>query len=170
MRHLGIATHVAPYTDFDAIVDKLADGVEASEALAAYGALAEDAPIAAYENEVNRLFDGNSVEDILARLDVDAGQWAAQTAATIRTKSPTSLKIAFRQMLEGVALPFRECMRLEFRLTERIQQGHDFYEGVRATIVDKDGAPQWKPATLEDVTGEAIDAYFAPLEKEWTAL
>jgi len=169
MRHLGIATHVAPYADFDAITARLADEPDPDAVLAPYAGAASDAPIAAQQADIDRLFDGNSVEDILSRLDADGGEWAAQTAAAIRTKSPTTLKIAFRQMIEGAAASFRDCMKLEFRLTERIQQGHDFYEGVRATIIDKDGAPRWKPAALEDVSDAMIDAYFAPLAKEWTA-
>jgi len=71
--------------------------------------------------------------------------------------------------MAGRRLPFRDCMALEFRITERVQKGHDFYEGVRATILDKDGAPQWKPATLEDVKPWMIDDYFTPLTQEWTA-
>lgn len=169
MRHLGIATHIAPYADFDAVVEQLAGSTDVDGVLAGYAAPAENAPMAPLQNAIDNLFDGNSVEDVLSRLDADGGEWAAQTAATIRTKSPTSLKLAFRQMIEGAARPFRDCMGLEFRLTERIQQGHDFYEGVRATIIDKDGAPRWKPASLEEVTPAMIDAYFAPLEREWSA-
>jgi enoyl-CoA hydratase len=169
IRHLGIATHIAPYADLDAIVARLAETDDADVVLTSYAAPPADAPIAPFMEDIDRLFDGNSVEDVLDRLDADPSQWAAQTAATIRTKSPTSLKIAFRQMIEGAALPFRDCMRLEFRLTERIQQGHDFYEGVRATIIDKDGAPRWKPASLAEVSAAMIDAYFAPFTQEWSA-
>ena len=91
----------------------------------------------------------------------------ATTAETIRTKSPTSLKLAFRQLREGRKLDFDDCMRMEFRMVNRVIAGHDFYEGVRATIIDKDQSPKWQPATLEAVSDAEIDAYFAPLgEKE----
>jgi hypothetical protein len=52
---------------------------------------------------------------------------------------------------------------MEFRMVNRVIAGHDFYEGVRATIIDKDGAPKWRPAALADVSDKDIDAYFAPL-------
>ena len=168
LRALGIATHLAPYERFEAIIDALGAGGDPTQALRPYAEPVTAAPIEAIRGEIDAHFGGGSVEEILASLEAAPSEWAAQTAATLRAKSPTSLKIAFRQMIEGRALSFRECMRLEFRLTERIQQGRDFYEGVRATIIEKDGAPQWSPARLEDVKPWMIDDYFAPLAREWS--
>ena len=64
--------------------------------------------------------------------------WAGKTAATIRTKSPLSLKLALAQVRRGKTWDFETCMRAEFRIVSRVIQDHDFYEGVRAVIVDKD--------------------------------
>ena len=75
-------------------------------------------------------------------------EWAAATAAAIRTKSPTSLKLALAQVRRGRDWSFEECMQAEMRIVSRIVHGHDFYEGVRAVIVDKDNAPRWQPAAL----------------------
>lgn len=117
---------------------------------------------------IDRLFAHDSVEDILTALDreTSAGgpdaEWAAKTAATIRTKSPLSLKIALQQMRRGKGWDFGTCMRAEFRIVSRIIEGHDFYEGVRAVIVDKDNKPHWSPATLAAVSDEDVDRYFAP--------
>ncbi len=163
LRHLGLATHIAAYADFEPIIAALAAGAEPDSVLAPYVANATDAPIRARQEEIDALFCGDGVEAILAALDRAQTDFARETAATIRTKSPTSLKIAYRQMVEGRRHTFRECMKLEFRVTERIQQGEDFYEGVRAIIIDKDNAPRWSPARVEDVTDAAIDACFAPL-------
>jgi len=66
----------------------------------------------------------------------------------------------------GKALTFEDCMRLEYRIVSRMVHGHDFYEGVRAVIIDKDNQPAWQPARLRDVSDAAVDAYFAPLEAE----
>jgi enoyl-CoA hydratase len=87
-------------------------------------------------------------------------------AALIRLKSPTSLKIALAQMRRGPALDFNECMRTEFRIVSRVMRGQDFYEGVRAVIIDKDQAPRWNPATLEAVVPAQVEQYFAPLASE----
>ncbi len=84
-------------------------------------------------------------------------------AAAIRGKSPTSTKLAFRQLRAGRKLDFDDCMRMEFRMVNRVIDGHDFYEGVRATIIEKDNLPKWRPSELSAVSSDAIDAYFAPL-------
>jgi hypothetical protein len=79
------------------------------------------------------------------------------------TKSPTASKLAFRQIRNGKTLDFDNCMRMEFRMVNRVIAGHDFYEGVRATIIDKDGAPKWQPTSLAEVSDADIDVYFVPL-------
>ena len=76
------------------------------------------------------------------------------------TKSPTSLKLALAQIRAGKALAFDACMQTEFRIVSRIIHGHDFYEGVRAVIVDKDNAPRWRPATLDEVSAGRDRAAF----------
>jgi enoyl-CoA hydratase len=83
--------------------------------------------------------------------------------ATIRTKSPLSLKIALAQVRRGKRLDFETCMRTEFRIVSRIVEGHDFYEGVRAVIVDKDNEPHWQPAELAEVGDADVERHFAPL-------
>ena len=90
-------------------------------------------------------------------------EWAAATAATIRAKSPLSLKIALAQVRRGKDWSFEDCMTCEFRIVSRIVYGHDFYEGVRAVIVDKDNAPRWKPADLADAADADVERHFAPL-------
>jgi enoyl-CoA hydratase len=81
----------------------------------------------------------------------------------IRSKSPTSLKIALAQVRRGKHLSFTECMRTEFRIVSRIMRGDDFYEGVRAAIIDKDQQPHWRPDTLRDIGDSDLERYFAAL-------
>ena len=168
--YAGVATHFVPRASWDALVAGLADGEAPDAVLGRLAKPAPDAPLAENRQSIDRLFAGNSVEAILAALDADGSTWARETAQTIRTKSPTSLKITFRQLREGGRKEFDDCMRMEYRMVNRIIAGHDFYEGVRATIIDKDGSPKWSPAALEDVTAPAVDAYFAPLGQEELAL
>src|SRR5690606_15682927 len=107
----------------------------------------------------DRCFCGETVPDILARLDAETGEygeWAAKQAKAIRQKSPTSLKIALRQMQLGADAEFEECMASEYRIVTRVIRGHDFFEGVRAVIIDKDNAPAWRPGTLEGVADSDI--------------
>ena len=168
----GFATHTAPAAAFDAIIDALAESGDVEAALAAHAAnatLAGQSSLPALLPVIDRCFSGDTVEEILARLDAETGEhaeWAAKQAATIRQKSPTSLKIALRQMQVGAKAEFEECMATEFRIVARILNGTDFFEGVRAVIIDKDNAPKWRPSELGAVSDADIDAYFAPLPAE----
>ena len=127
------------------------------------------APILARRAAIDRLFAGDNVEAILAALDREAAsgtaeaEWAGKTAATMRAKSPLSLKLALAQVRRGRHWDFATCMRAEFRIVSRVIEGHDFYEGVRAVIVDKDNAPRWEPATLAQVSDAEVERHFAPL-------
>jgi enoyl-CoA hydratase len=79
------------------------------------------------------------------------------------TKSPTSLKITLRQLIVGRNYDLEAALVLEYRLTQHVMAGHDFYEGVRAALIDKDQQPHWQPATLAEVSDTMVDAYFSPI-------
>jgi enoyl-CoA hydratase len=168
----GIATHRIPSARFPALLEGLSGTVSVDAVLAAFLEPAGEGPIMARRAAIDRLFTGDRVEGILDALDREGvsgsadAEWAAKTAATMRTKSPTSLKLALAQVRHGKQWDFETCMRAEFRIVSRIIQGHDFYEGVRAVIVDKDNKPRWQPATLARVTDAEIERHFAPLESE----
>ena len=131
------------------------------------------APLAGHREAIDRLFAFDTVEAIFAALEADGSEWASAQLATLRTKSPQSLKVSLRQVRTGATLTdFADNMAMEYRLGGRIVQTHDFQEGVRAVVVDKDNAPRWSPETLGDVSDAAVDALFAPLpaDEEWTPL
>jgi enoyl-CoA hydratase len=166
---LGLATHHVPAAKFDNVIAALAEGGHVETVLAWHGMEAGTAPVTANRAAIDRLFSGASVEAILAALDAETGAaagFAQDAAAAIRTKSPTSLKIAQEQMRRGGAFDFREAMRTEFRLASRILDRPDMVEGVRAVVVDKDNAPRWQPSRLADVTEAAVQAMFAPLGEQ----
>ena len=165
----GLATHRIPSGRFDALLDGLTGTVSVDALLAAFAEPAGDGAIVARRGAIDRLFKGSQVEDILAALDREAAaggadaEWAAKTAATMRVKSPLSLKLALAQVRRGKAWDFETCMRAEFRIVSRVIHGHDFYEGVRAVIVDKDNRPRWQPATLAEVSAAEVERHFASL-------
>jgi len=163
----GIATHRIMSARFDALLEGLTGTVSVDAVLSAFAEPAGEGPILAKRITIDQLFKGDSVEDILTALDRQTGadaEWAAKTAATIRTKSPLSLKLALAQVRSGKAWGFETCMRAEYRIVSRVIHGHDFYEGVRAVIVDKDNKPQWQPATLAEVRDAEVERHFAPLD------
>lgn len=122
--------------------------------------------VAPHAEDIDRLFAGDSVEVIMEALAGEESEWAETAHKFLSKKSPTSMKVTFRQLREGKRLGFDENIRNEFRLACRTLAGNDFYEGVRAILVDKDNAPKWAPATLGEVSDADIDAYFAPLSQE----
>ncbi len=164
-KHAGIATHIVPAAQHEALIAALGEGANPLERTLSRFAVAPDnkSKIAGLQAPIDRHFARGSVEAIVASLEADSSLFAAETLKALRTKSPTSLKVTYRQIREGRALGFEECMRLEFRLTNRFMRGHDFYEGVRAVILEKDNASKWNPPTLEGVKTADVDAYFAPL-------
>jgi len=163
--YAGIATHLV--SSFDGLLDQLADGRTPEDTLMVRAKDPGKPSLTIHRAQIDRIFSMDSVESVLAGLDEEGDEWSRETAVTIRSKSPTSLKIAFREVRAGKPLSFDDCMRMEFRISSRILAGKDFYEGVRSVIVDKDGAPHWRPAKLDDVAQTDIEAYFAPLgEKE----
>lgn len=131
------------------------------------------APLDAHREAIDRLFAFDTVEEIFAALEADGSDWALAQLAMLKTKSPQSLKVTLRQLRIGATLDrFADTMAMEYALGGRVVRTHDFQEGVRAVIVDKDNSPKWSPATLEGVTDAMLDALFAPLpdHEKWTPL
>jgi enoyl-CoA hydratase/carnithine racemase len=162
----GLATHRVPSARFDALLDGLTGTVSVDALLAAFAEPAGEGAIVLRRGAIDRLFAGSKVEDILAALERETGdeaEWARKTAATICAKSPLSLKLALAQVRRGNAWDFETCMRAEFRIVSRVIHGSDFYEGVRAVIVDKDNKPRWRPATLAEVSAAEVERHFATL-------
>ncbi|MFN3958615.1 MAG: enoyl-CoA hydratase/isomerase family protein [Parvularculaceae bacterium] len=110
------------------------------------------------------LFEGHeSFDAFYAVLKADGHDVAGDMLRMLARMSPTSLKLTFEQLKRGALLDFDECMKMEFRMVRRVMEGHDFFEGVRATIIDKDKNPRWAPATLEGVGDADVARYFEPL-------
>jgi enoyl-CoA hydratase len=165
----GAATHCVNSHRFPALLDALCGAEPVNAALSSFLAAPGAGKAMPRRRVIDRLFAYDHVEDILAGLDREAVSgsgdraWAAEIAGTMRSKSPTSLKIALTQMRFGKTRSFEECMAIEFRIVSRILYGHDLYEGVRAVIVDKDNKPVWQPDSLDAVSDTEVGRHFAPL-------
>jgi enoyl-CoA hydratase len=171
--YCGFATHFVPRERLPALVAALArvDDCERSveQILAGFATDPGPAPIATRQAAIDRCFARATVEAVLDALAREASgggadaEWAADTHTGLLTKSPTSLKITLRQLIVGHRFDIEEALALEYRLTQHVMAAHDFYEGVRAVLVDKDQQPRWEPATLAAVDEPMVEAYFAPL-------
>ena len=170
---LGIATHFVESGKVEAFKAILAEGAALEAALADHGSSPGPAPVDAIRADIDRHFAHDTVEEIVASLEADGSDWAQAQLAAIARKCPTTHKVSLRQIRAGkLRATFADEMAVEYRLAVRMVHRHDFIEGVRALILDKDNAPRWEPPTLEAVTEEMIDALFdeLPSDEEWTPL
>jgi enoyl-CoA hydratase len=167
----GVATHRVASARFRELLEGLCGTVPVDALLGAFAQPGGEGPLFARRRAIDRLFADDRVEGILSALDAEGGQgadadFARSAAASIRLKSPTSLKIALVQLRRGRSLDFSECMRTEFRIVSRLLFGHDLYEGIRSVIIDKDQAPHWRPSSLEAVSETEVERHFEPQIEE----
>ena len=170
----GIATHYAPSEDHAALVDTLIETplgdhahADIEEVLDQFAGDPGHAGLNDIRQHLADLFHGHeTLADLFAALHADASPFAEENLKTLSRMSPTSMAITFEQMKRGHMLDFDDNIKMEFRVVRRIMEGHDFFEGVRAQIVDKDRNPQWSPASLDDVSDAEIAAYFEELGDE----
>ena len=171
---LGIHSHYLPSDALEAFRAVLAaDPAHPVDVADGFEADPGEAPVEAHLTAIDRLFAFDTVEEIFAALRADGSDWALSQLATLKTKSPQSLKVTLRQLRLGATLSsFAENMAMEYRLGGRIVRTHDFQEGVRAVVVDKDNMPNWSPANLSAIDDADLEALFAPLPagEAWTPL
>ncbi|XP_011166171.1 3-hydroxyisobutyryl-CoA hydrolase, mitochondrial isoform X1 [Solenopsis invicta] len=163
----GIATHFVPS-------EKLADlkrelltlrDVDIEPILNKYQPkLNHEFSLAPHMSQIENCFSAPSIEEIIERLKKDNSDWAQKNMETLLKMSPSSLKITKKAIDEGKGKSLAECLKIEYRLAcTALNRDGDFYEGVRALLVDKDQKPVWKPISLADVTDEYVNKRFAAL-------
>lgn len=164
---LGLVTHCIDSREFEVIKAALADTWPVDTILDERDQVPGPGELEPYRALIARAFSADTVEEIVARLEAAKGaerDWAGAVAADLKARSPLSLKITHRHIREARARDLRQTLEIDHRIAAHILEANgDFYEGVRAALIDKDGKPSWQPARLDDVTDAMLDAYFAPL-------
>ncbi|QBJ97599.1 enoyl-CoA hydratase/isomerase family protein [Rhodococcus sp. ABRD24] len=154
----GLATHFVPSER----LAELADDLRTGDIEAALGKHVQDAPVsdlAARMAEIDRVFGSGTVPEMVARLTGD-DEWTVRTRGALTSLSPTSLWVTAELIRRGAALTLEQCLAMELALGAEITRSHDFIEGVRAVLVDKDRNPRWSPDTLAGVDPTLIEALF----------
>ncbi|WP_022727288.1 enoyl-CoA hydratase/isomerase family protein [Fodinicurvata sediminis] len=175
--HTELATHYIPSDRLEEVVHQLSalDIVEdepwtwdaqVAEVLVRHSDVPGDSTLAGDHREIERHFGQESVGAVMDSLREDNSDWANEHFDTLQKRSPTSLIISFEELRRAANLDFDSCMRMEYRMSQACMAGHDFYEGIRAVLVDKDHAPKWVPADLTEVTQEMVQAHFRPLGED----
>jgi enoyl-CoA hydratase len=170
----GLADAMVPSGRLPALVDALASlarpagsdeagSDEVEDILQAYARPADDGMLWQHRDLIDQCFSHSSIEEILAALADVADDFARATLLSLRGKSPTSLKVTLRLLHLAHNASLEDCLLREFRAAVRCLQGHDFYEGIRAAIIDKDRSPRWQPDTIGAVSEADIDRYLAPV-------
>jgi enoyl-CoA hydratase len=171
-KYLGLATHYVPQAALPDLLERLR--ASPGRAAGAAGTFAVTPPAARIEQnmaDIARLFAPDTLEEVIAALEAEDSDWARSELATLRSKSPLSCKVSLRLLREGAErTSFEDEMRAEYALATRIVRTHDFVEGVRALLIDKDNAPNWQPAVPEAVLDDTVDQLFVelPPEERWT--
>lgn len=162
MLPLGLATHYIPEDQFSPCLEQMVEmgDMELLDQFSVSPDLAA-ARIFPAEMDIDKWFDNSAVESILDNLDQSQSVLAMETARVIRTRSPTSLKLTLAYLLRMQGASFDAVTAMDYRLAIRCMQGHEFYEGIRAALVDKDRNPKWFPEKLGDVDNGVIENYFA---------
>ncbi len=153
---VGLATHFVPRAGLARLSRDLA--YDGPAVLARHAAPLPAFSLAPHRGLIDHAFGADTVLEIVGRLEADGGEFARATVGTLREMSPSSLVWSLRLLREGARRTLPQCLQAELRATRAITAGHEFSEGVRAMVVDKDRRPRWKPARIEDVDPAAIEA------------
>ncbi|XP_067931950.1 3-hydroxyisobutyryl-CoA hydrolase, mitochondrial-like [Watersipora subatra] len=169
----GIASHYVPHKDgmFEKMTAELLtlsnptpDSIQ--DLLASFhnqSCTDEPFSLSDQKQQIDYVFGLSTLEQIFSALEADHSDWAANTLKTLKKMSPTSMKVTMEQLRRGAQMSLADCLKMELRICRMTMMNNDFYEGVRAVLVDKDNQPNWRPATLEATTDEYVQTYFHPM-------
>jgi enoyl-CoA hydratase len=163
--YCGFATSYVPHDRLDDLTAALVAPGEVAEVLAGFAADPGPAPLSELRPAIDRCFSGASVEAIVARLADEPGAWAEEARTAMARASPLSLKIVFRQLAFGIT-GIEAALAMEYRMTQHLMARGDFFEGVRALLVDKDRKPRWLHRSLAEVSDGEVERAFDPVEHE----
>jgi enoyl-CoA hydratase len=156
----GVATHHVSADKIEALIADLANAIDPATAVAAYNRDPGAAPLATHMAAINTHFGQPTLEAIFESLSLSGEAWALAVRDRMMGLSPTSMKLALRSIRAARRLDLAGCLRQEYRMVSAIKSDNDFYEGVRATLIDKDKKPRWRPAAFGDVTDAMVEAHF----------
>jgi len=171
--HAGIATHLCPSAQIPDLKKELLNSKphQIKDILDTFTDKFPDKKPFSLQPDlalIDKVFKAESVEQVMENLKANQDHKLASKALdTLARLSPTSLKVTHRQMSTGKGLDtLKACLEMEFRVVVRCCLFPDFYEGVRALLVDKDNSPKWSPDSLPTVSEDLVDKYFQPLPEE----
>lgn len=167
--YLGYASHFVHSSKWGALRDALLKGQEIDAALAEHSrSWDEPSFLEMNEKDIAHFFDKSSLLDVFKALEekAEADAFAAKTLSTLSRMSPTSMAMFWKQYHQAMVMEFDEIMIMEYRLSQACMHGHDFFEGIRALLIDKDKNPQWDPASVAEIDNKALNIIFESTPKK----
>lgn len=164
--YVGFARSFIPQARFDAVLDALSASANPEEVLGRFRQKAPPSRLETLRPAIDRVFGLGSVEEIFSALRREKAQWATEALAAMQRASPLSMKLAFEMQKRGAGLDLEGALQLEYRAMMHLLEESDFYEGVRAVLVDKDHKPRWRFASLEEVGDAEVERHFVPIGAE----
>ncbi len=163
---LGIVFNIVNPESLPSLIHAIRDAAisnkhDVSAVLDRFSAPYPSSELMQHAEEIDICFNQTTIEEIVEALNRHNSAWSNDVLLTLQSKSPTSLKVTLQALQRAKGLNFDECIQMEYALTCHFVEQQDFFEGIRAVIIDKDGEPLWQPATLERVTPEMINHYFS---------
>lgn len=164
--YAGIGTSYMTSDRIEAFVAALAeaeikDATDVDRVIADFAADPGAAPLDEFRDLIDAAFGEQSIEDIMDHLDAIDHEWAGKALSKLKKMSPVSMKVIIEQISRGATLEFNDAMKMEYGIVSHIvSYQSDFYEGVRAVLIDRDQNPVWNPATVDDVTDHMVAAHF----------
>ncbi|MCW5747114.1 MAG: enoyl-CoA hydratase/isomerase family protein [Alphaproteobacteria bacterium] len=135
--------------------------------IASFATDAGAATLPAISEEIDRCFSAATLQEIVTKLRARNTDWANKQLDVLAKMSPTAMKVTLEQLRRCANRSFEDTMTIEYRMSQAcMRPGHDFYEGVRAVLIDKDQKPQWNPPTVEGVTAQMVEAHFEPVAND----
>jgi enoyl-CoA hydratase/carnithine racemase len=164
----GLADGVLPSAELPTLWERLVDdaGFAALRERMRHAVQPGTSTLAAQRPDIDRFFGLPTVAAIVEALEVDGSAWAAETALLLRKRSPLMLHVTLEHVRRARHMTLADDLRMERAMVRhcfhlRPGPAGETFEGIRALAVDKDHAPRWNPARIEDVTAERVQAFFA---------
>ncbi|NNM60318.1 MAG: enoyl-CoA hydratase/isomerase family protein [Legionellales bacterium] len=165
--YLGLIDYFVRSSELDCIIDTLVstpfshtDFETVRTILDRFTILAEPSTLETHQETISSCFASDTIETIILALKKCDTPWHEKIIATLKQKSPLSLKVTLAALRRGISQNLATCLQMELSLCEHFIHDPDLYEGIRALIVDKDKNPQWQPASLDKVSKEKVESYF----------
>jgi len=167
--HVGLADVFVPGAQLKALnaLIEATPGAQLADAIRAFGAgfadQAGESELQAQRAAIDAHFGAASVAAIMESLGRDENPFAQKALKAMRQRSPLMMCVTREMLVRGASMSVADCLRMERSLVRRNFEHGEVLEGVRALVIDKDNAPQWNPASLDDVTPEMVEGFFAPV-------